>query len=82
MERKVLSMKKRIFTVFLTVLLLANTLVLPASAALNTWTKTDNIAQNMVNAALAQVGKTNADFNAADGMPKDDWCLRVRITHP
>ncbi len=67
-------MKKRIFTVFLTVLLLANTLVLPASAALNTWTKTDNIAQNMVNAALAQVGKTNAEFNAADGMPKDDWC--------
>ena len=42
-----------------------------AYAATNPFTKTGNMAQDMVNAALAQQNKKVADFS---GMPKDNWC--------
>lgn len=46
----------------------------PVSAAANSFEKTDNITQNMLNAALAQVGKEAKDF-AYDGMPQGySWC--------
>jgi len=66
-------MKKRIVSLFLTLAILLSTIVMPVQAALNSWEKTDSIAQNMINAAMAQMGKKNADFNS-DGMPKDAWC--------
>lgn len=49
------------------------------ASGLNSWTKTDNICDNMINAALAQVGKKNADFGDADGMPADHWCAYFMI---
>lgn len=49
------------------------------ASGLNSWTKTDNICDNMINAALAQIGKTNADFVAADGMRQDNWCVFFMI---
>lgn len=64
-------MKKRLIVLLLCILITSQLMVLPASAATNSFDKTDNIAQNMINAALAQVGKKNADF---DGMPADNWC--------
>ena len=42
-----------------------------AYAATNPFTKTGNMTQDMVNAALAQQNKKVADFS---GMPKDNWC--------
>lgn len=47
--------------------------------ALASWTKTDNLCDNMINAALAQMGKKNADFADADGMSKDNWCAYFMI---
>lgn len=40
-------------------------------AAANSFTKTGDMAQDMVNAALAQKGKKNSDFS---GMPDANWC--------
>ena len=40
-------------------------------AGTNSFTKTGNMAQDIVNAALAQQGKKVSDFS---GMPKDNWC--------
>lgn len=67
-------MKKRLISFLLAVVLTASVAVLPVQAATNSWEKTDSLAQNMINAALAQKGKKNADFNKEDGMPKDAWC--------
>ncbi len=63
-------MIRRILGLALCLAMLAGLLAVPAAAATNAFEKTDNIAQNMVNAALAQKGKKNADFS---GMPQNHW---------
>lgn len=70
-KKEGIRLKKRLIALLLCILIAAQITVLPASAATNSFTVTDSIAQNMINAALAQVGKKNADF---DGMPADHWC--------
>ena len=67
-------MKKRILSVLLSLAIVVA--VLPATkadAAANSFTKTGDLRQDIVNAALAQQGKKVADFGY-DGMPVDNWC--------